>query len=278
MFLHTLGTRHSHLPLCHNDSPMYPFCSVERSPAQRICVFLQQPPVQTKTVTTQHQSLERVLHPILEGHCMDDLNLSTKTLTISALGSFLYLELCQSPKRRVALLLQRMLDVMTQPSPLQALCELPLSTPPQLTHKHGAFFVHEHFRKTDFSRSTEGIDHSVSLYTFCPMDAEAPSYAVAVAEVDCLQLESFNSIRSGTTTGATGRVNQANTVRCLISALVYMSAAIKSLAEFTDDHHPVLCTALEYMAKVLTSCILQEKARSTTSISHLRTHFIVLLL
>ena len=54
-----------------------------------------------------------------------------------------------------------------------------------------------------------------------------------------------------------------------------MSAAIKSLAEFTDNHHPVLCTALEYMAKVLASQILQEKGRSMTFIPHLRTRFIL---
>ena len=55
-----------------------------------------------------------------------------------------------------------------------------------------------------------------------------------------------------------------------------MSAAIKSLTEFPEeDHHPVLCTALEYMSNVLLSRTLQEKAHSMTSLSHLQTHFIL---
>ena len=106
------------------------------------------------------------------------------------------------------------------------------------------------------------------------MYIEALSHVVAVAEVERLQHDSFTISKTSPTTGVMGRVNQAKMVwclapyeqtgivfnlnnnkmvRCLISALVYMSAAIKSLAEFTDDHHPVLCTALEYTAKVLTS-------------------------
>ena len=141
---------------------------------------------------------------------------------------------------------------------------------------HGAFLVHGNFRKTDFGPSIEGLDTSVSLYTFCPMDTMAPSYAAAVEEVNHLQQESFISSRSSTTTGVMGQVNQAKTMQCLISALVFMSTAIKSLAEFPeDDHHPVLCTALEYMAVVLSLLTLQEKARAVKSQSHLHTHFIM---
>ena len=140
---------------------------------------------------------------------------------------------------------------------------------------HGAILVHGHFRKTNFGPSTEGLDTSVSLYTFCPMDTSAPSYTATVEEVNCLQQELFIGSRASTTAGIVGRVNQARTVRCLISPLVYMSAAIKNLAEFTDDSHPVLCTALEYMAKVLSSQTLQEKACSMISMSHFRTHFIL---
>ena len=179
--------------------------------------------------------------------------MATEKLTVPAVDAFLSLDFFNNTKCRVTLL-QRMLDVMQQPTPSQPLCEIPLSTPPQLTHMHGAFFVHGNFRKTDFGPSTEGLDTSVSVYTFYPMDTMAPSYAAAVEEVNRLQQELFLSSRSSTTKGVVGRVNQAKAVRCLISALVFMSAAFKSLAECPEyDHHHVLCTALEYMATVLLS-------------------------
>ena len=205
---------------------------------------------------------------------MYDLSLSTEILIVPALDTFLHLDLYQFPKHRVSLLLQCMLDV-ARPSPLQGLCQIPLSTPLQLGHIHSAFFANGHFRKTNFSPAMEGLDSSVSMYTICLMDTEAPSHVVAVKEVDRLHLESFNSSKSGTATGVIGGVNQSNMVWCLISVLVYMSVAIKRLAEFAEKHHPVLCTALEYMAKVLTSRTLQEKARSMGSISHIWMHFIL---
>ena len=151
-----------------------------------------------------------------------------------------------------------------------------MATTPQLTHMQSAFLVHGNFRTIDFGPSTEGLYDSVSLYTFCPMDTTAPSYNAAVAEVSRLQQESFVNTRANTTTGVGGQVNHAKTVWCLISALVFMSAAIKGLANFPEDnHHPVLCTVLEYMATVLSSQTLQEKARAMPSQLHLRTHFIM---
>ena len=258
------------------DLSTYLFLSVERAPAQCIGIFHQQPPVQAKAASTQQQSLERTFQPILAGHCVDDCTTATKKLNLPVLDPFLSLDLFNNTKCRVTLLQQCMLDVMQQPTPSQTLCEIPLATPPKLTHMHSAFFVHGNFRKTNLGPSTEGLDTSVSLYTFCPMDTMAPSYAAAVEEVNRLQQESFMSSGSSMTTGVVGRVNQAKTLQCLISALVFISATIKSLAEFPeDDHHPVLCTALENMAAVLSSRTLQEKACAMKFQSHLRTHFIL---
>ena len=51
---------------------------------------------------------------------------------------------------------------------------------------------------------------------------------------------------------------------------------MKSLADFQEDnHHPVLCTALEYMAMVLSSRTLQKKVRAMPSQMHLCMHFIM---
>ena len=192
---------------------------VERAPLPRIGIFRQQPPIQAKAASTQQQSLERTFQPILAGHSVDDSTLATTILTVLALGPFLYLDLYQSPKRKVSLLQQRILDVMQQPTSLQALCELSMATPPQLTHMQSAFLVHGNFRMINFGPSTEGLYDNVSLYTFCPMDTTAPFYDAAVAEVNRLQQKSFISTRLSTTTGVLGRVNQAKTVRCLMSAL-----------------------------------------------------------
>ena len=121
-----------------------------------------------------------------------------------ALGVFLHLYLYQQLKRRVPLLMERMLDVMGRPSLMQPFCEFPLATLPQMTHMHSAFLVHRNFRKTDFGPSTEGLDTSVSLYTFYPLDTNAPSYDAAVEEVNRLQQESFLGIRATMTAGVWG--------------------------------------------------------------------------
>ena len=89
--------------------------------------------------------------------------MATKMLTVPALDPFLYMDLHNTLKRRVALLLQRMLDVMQQPTPSQPLCEIPMATPPQLTHMQGVFSVHGNFRTTDFGPSTGELYDSVSL-------------------------------------------------------------------------------------------------------------------
>ena len=93
---------------------------------------------------------------------------------------------------------------MQQPTPAQSLCDLSMATLPQLMHMQSAFLVHENFRTIDFGPSTERLDDSVSLYTFCPMDTTASPYNDAVAEVNHLQQESFVSTRVSTTTGVVG--------------------------------------------------------------------------
>ena len=94
------------------NSSTYLLLPVERAQPQRIGVFNQQPPVQAKGLTIQHQSLEHTFKPILAGHSVDDTTLATMILTVPALDPFLYLDLLQTTKRRVSLLQQRMLDVM----------------------------------------------------------------------------------------------------------------------------------------------------------------------
>ena len=258
------------------DLSTYLLPPVERAQTQRIGVVYQQPLGQVKGQTVQLQSLERTFKPILAGHSMDDTILAATELTVPALDQFLSLELLTHTKRRVSLLDDRMLDMMQQARSVQLLCDQAVATPPQLTHMQTAFFVHANFRTSDFGASTDGLYDSVSLYTFCPRDTTALSYKAAVEEASRLHQDSFINTRTSTTAGVVGRVNSAKTVQCLISALVFMSSAIKSLAYFQDDNfHPVLCTALEYMATVLSSRTLQEKARAMPSQLHLRTHFIM---
>ena len=258
------------------DLALFLLLPVERAQPQRLELFNQQPPALAKGLTTQQQSLERTFKPILAGHSVADTILAAAVLSVPALDQFLSIDLCQHTKRRVQLLNLRMLDMMQQATSVQSLCDLSMATPPQLTHMMTAFLVHGNFRPIDFGASTDGLYDSVSVYTFCPLDTTAPSYNAAVEEIRKLQNESFATSRGTTPVGVTGRVNSAKTVQCLISALVFMSAAIKSLADFQEDnYHPVLCTMLEYMARVLSSRILQEKARAIRSQIHLRTHFIM---
>ena len=118
MSLKTLGNQYSHLPLAFMTRQRVYCCQVRELRCRALTYFIsnQQPPVQAKAVSTQQQSLEHTFQPILAGHSVDDSTLATMILTVPALDTFLYLDLYQSPKRRVALLQQRMLDVMQQPT------------------------------------------------------------------------------------------------------------------------------------------------------------------
>ena len=166
-YMHLAPNIHIYL-LCHYDSSIYIFWSVDRLPTQRAGIFHQQPSVPASTIFNQHLGLEHIFQPILAGHCVDYHSLSTETLIMPKLDEFYFLDFYHNHKRRVPLLLQCMFDLMRQSSPSQGICEYPLSTPPQLTHTYCSFIANGHFCQSDFKPLEEGQDNSVSMYTFSP--------------------------------------------------------------------------------------------------------------
>ena len=201
-------------------------------------------------------SLDCMFQPILAGHCVDDRSLYVETLIVPALDPFYYLDFLQTTKRRVPLISNYMNDVMRRPSPVQEFFEYPSSV--HLTSANAQALAPSSLIRISVKSTSRHQRKGWTAVSPCILSAPWIRRLLHMRP-QWLQMESFANSRTGTTTSVIRQENQAKMVQCLISVLVYMSAAIKSLPEFTDDYHPVLCTALEYMGGVLMPWTLQIK-------------------